>query len=357
MRTVPAGLQLALWVGRKGRGAARLKWGGSELVLYMGGLQIVGVVGDDGEQLASALGLVEGGEWFSEAQRAADEGHVTQAEANAVVKRAVAEKLRSFLLDPTAEISFEGDAEAGGEALAISFPHLMVELVLGPGGEKLLPVLLPDPSVALRRLPDFPRRVGSLGLTEEGMAILAKVDDRRTAAEIARPSPHGSETVLLLLAAALGAGIVEAVAPLAATPLERPSEPGRMPARKARRWWPWLIALLLAGLAVAYIAVARPWERVGATGKGGPWGVAVDSGCQPGEVERLYRRQEADADAFQVVPFGRGDEQCFRLLWGHFATREAAEAAMTRLPANVLARGFVPHAVRGPDPAAGSVRR
>lgn len=357
MRTVHAGLQLALWVGRKGRGAARLRWGGNELVLYVSALQIVGASGDDGEQLSSGLGLFEGGEWFSEAQRAVEQGHVTQAEANAVVKRVVADRLRSFLINPTAEISFEGEAAVGSNALAISFSHLMVELVLGPGGEKLLPLLLPDPSVTLRRLPDFPRRVGSLGLTEEGMAILAKVDERRTAAEIAKPSPHGAEMVLRLLAAALAAGIVEAVPPLSATLLEKPSEAAPAPEARKRRWWLWLLALALVGAAAAYIARARPWEWGADPGKGGPWGVAVDSGCQPAEVERLYRRQEADEAAFRVVPFGRSEEQCFRLLWGHFATREAAEAAMTQLPANVLARGFVPHVVRGTEPTPAAVRR
>lgn len=348
MRTVPAALQLSLWVGRKGKGAARLRWSGRELVLTVSALQIVAVEGDDGDRLAAGLGLTERGEWFAEARQAVAQGQVSQAEANAIVKRAVAESLRSFLLDPTAEVVFEPREEVKGGDLVISFPHLMVELVLGPGGAELLPVLLPDPAAVLRRLPEFPRRVGALGLTEEGMAILAKVDDRRTADEIARPSPHGAETVLLLLAAALAAGIVEAVPSLPELPLQKDAAPPSPPPRR-RRWWLWAAALLGVGAAAAYLALARPWQGVGASGAGGPWAVAVDGGCQPAEVERLYRRQEKDPEALRVVPFGSGQEQCFRLVWGHFASKEEAEAAMDRMPAGLLARGFSPHAVRAAE--------
>lgn len=81
-------------------------------------------------------------------------------------------------------------------------------------------------------------------------------------------------------------------------------------------------------------------------GGGGPWGVAVDGGCQPAELERLYRRQEADKVNLRVAPFGRGDGQCYRLTWGHFPTKEAAEEAMSHLPEGLSARGFPPHVVR-----------
>jgi septal ring-binding cell division protein DamX len=74
--------------------------------------------------------------------------------------------------------------------------------------------------------------------------------------------------------------------------------------------------------------------------------VAVDGGCQPAELERLYRRQEQDKANLRVVPFGRGDGQCYRLIWGHFPTKEAADDTMAHLPAGVVARGFPPHVVR-----------
>jgi len=343
---------LALWVGRKGRGSARLRFAGRELVLHVNGLQVVGVTGDDGERLASAFGLFEGGEWFAEADKAVQGGQLSQAEAVAVVKHVLSDCLRDFFLDPAATVQLERAALVEPQGLNLSYPHLVVELVLGAGGEDLVGVLLPDPTVTLRRLPEFLKRVGALGLTEEGMAILAKVDDRRSAEEIARPSPHGRDTVLRLLAAAVGAGIVEPTPPLAEVPMEpAPTEPA--PARR-HRVWPWLVVPLIAAAAV-YLAMTQPWRQP--SGKGGPWSVAVDSGCQPSEVERLYRRQEKDPESLRVTPFGRSGEQCFRLVWGHFPTRELAEQAMRSLPPGVLARGFVPHVVRSEETRAGQSGR
>ncbi len=91
---------------------------------------------------------------------------------------------------PDAEASFESGLPPEGHALTISYPHLVVEMVLGNDGEALVDVFLPEPSLLLRRLPEFPKRVGALGLTDEAMAILAKINDQRSAQEIADPSPH-----------------------------------------------------------------------------------------------------------------------------------------------------------------------
>jgi hypothetical protein len=329
-----------------------LRFAGRELTLHINGLQVVGVTGDDGERLAPAFGLFDGGEWFAEADKAVRSGQLSKAEAVAVVKRVLSECLRDFFLDPAATVQLERALPSEPQGLNLSYPHIVVDLVLGPGGEDLVSVLLPDPTVTLRRLPEFLKRVGALGLTEEGMAILAKVDDRRSAEEIARPSPHGRDTVLRLLAAAVGAGIVEPMQPLAEVPMEQAqSEPA--PPRR-RRVWPW-VALLLVGAAAAYLAVMQPWRQL--SGVGGPWSVAVDSGCQPAEVERLYRRQEKDAANLRVTPFGRSGEQCFRLVWGHFPSREAAELAMRSLPQGVLARGFVPHVVHAEDAPVGQTGR
>jgi len=95
--------QLALWVGRKGKGSATLRWAQSELVLHVVGLQIVAVEGDDGGRLAAAFGLTESGEWFAQAAEAVGAGQVTQGEANAVVKRALSERLREFFVAPDGE--------------------------------------------------------------------------------------------------------------------------------------------------------------------------------------------------------------------------------------------------------------
>jgi hypothetical protein len=341
-RATAAG-QLGLWVGRKGRGSASLRWAGHELVLHVSNLQIVGVEGEDGGRLEAAFGWTKGGEWFSQAAAAVAAGKVSQADANAAVKRALAESLREFLLTPDAEASFESGLALEPQGLTISYPHLMVELVLGSGGEALVPSFLPDPSLILRRLPDFPKRVGALGLTEEGMAILAKINDQRSAQEISDPSPHGRETALQLLASAVAAGIVESVTRIAEVPLVA-APPPRFSTGK-RRIWP-VVLLIVAAIVVIVLLIAHPWRSAGVVGGGGPWAVAVDGGCQPAELERLYRRQEQDKMNLRVVPFGQANGQCYRLIWGHFPSKEAAEATISHLPPGTVARGFPPHVVR-----------
>ncbi len=340
-----AASQLALWVGRKSKGSAQLRWGQSELVLHVTALQIVAVEGDDGDRLAAAFGLTGGGEWFAQAAGAVAAGQVSQAEANAVVKRALAERLREFFTAPDGEVAFETVLRHEPQGLTISYPHLVMEIVLGPGGERVADAVLTDPTLILRRLPDFPKRVGALGLTDEGMAILAKVNDQRTAQEIADPSPHGREVAMRLRAAAPAGGLVEAAIRVAEVPLATTQAP-RFGVAPRRRRWPWALLAAAAVAVVVTLAFVRPWGGGALVGGGGPWAVAVDGGCQPAELERLYRRQEQDKLNFRVVPFGRGDAQCYRLIWGHFPTKEAAEDVISHLPGNVTSRGFPPHVVR-----------
>jgi len=345
MRGSSSAVQLAEWVGRKAKGSARLRWGGGELVLLVSGLQIVGVEGDDNDVLAAAFGLTESGDWFAEAQAAVAAGQVSQAEANAVVKRAIAARLHDFFLAADGEVSFTTDLPDEEWGLTVSYPHLVIEMVLGKDGEALVPIFLPEPDQVLRCLPDYARRVGALGLTDEAVAILAKINNQRTAQEIALPSPHGRDVALRLLAAAVGAGLAEASAGIADKPLLEVAPHFSAAAPKRRRLWPAMLLLLVVVLAAAAL-VYKPWVWTRTAGRGGPWAVAVDGGCQPAELERLYRRQEQDKTALRVVPFGRGEDQCYRLVWGHFPSKEEAEDAKSRLPDGTAARGFVPHVVK-----------
>ncbi|HPC82771.1 MAG TPA: hypothetical protein P5234_05800 [Thermoanaerobaculaceae bacterium] len=345
MRALSAASTLALWVGRKGRGVARLRWGQGELRLHITGLQVVAVEGDDREKLSAAFGLTSGGEWFAEARSAVSGGLVTQGEANAVVKLTLAERLHEFFLAPDAEVSFDAEVQPEPQGLTVSFPHLVMEMVLGPGGEALEELFLPSADLVLRRLPDFARRVGALGLTEEGMAVLAKINDHRTAREIADPSPHGRDMALRLLAAAVGGGIAEAAPRVAEVTFAAPLAAQAPPVRRRRRWWPWVLAAAILIGAVAALLLALPSREAPAAVRSGPWGLAIDGGCQPAELERLYRKQEQDRANLRVVPYGEGSEQCFNLVWGGFATREEAQAAAVRAPSSLVARAFVVHPV------------
>lgn len=345
MRSLSAASTLALWVGRKGRGVARLRWGQGELLLHITGLQIVGVEGDDREKLSAAFGLTSGGEWFAEARAAVSGGLVTQGEANTVVKQAIAERLHEFFMVSDGEVTFDSDVQPEAQGLTVSFPHLVMEMILGTGGEVLEELFLPSPDLVLRRLPDFARRVGALGLTQEGMAVLAKINDHRTAREIADPSPHGRDMALRLLAAAVGAGIAEAAPRVAEVTFATPLAVEAPPRPRRRRWWPWVVAALVVIGAVAALLLALPRSESVVVVRGGPWGLAIDGGCQPAELERLYRKQEQDKASLRVVPYGQGSEQCFNLVWGGFATREAAQAAQPQVPSALVARAFVVHAV------------
>lgn len=343
MRRAAAATQLALWVGRKGRGSAHLRWSGHELVVFVAGLQVVGVQGDDGGRLEAAFGLTPKGEWFADAGAAVEAGLVTQAEANAVVKRALADILGEFLRASDPTVSFDSRPLAEPQGLTISYPHLIMELVLASDGEDLVAAFLPDPSLAIRRLPDFAHRVGKLSLTDEAMAILAKVNDLRSAQDIADPSPHGRELALRLLAAAVGAGLVEATPRVADAVLATEIAEEELPPR--RRWWLWLLIAAALIAVAAVLAVTQPWRSGSSAGAGGPWGVAVDMGCQSTEMERLYRRQAQDRENYRLVKFQNGDQPCYRLVWGHFPDRESADRAARTLPEGVLTRGFGPHSV------------
>ena len=345
MRRMSAGSQLALWVGRKGRGVARLRWDDRQAEVLVGGLQILGVRGDDAGTLDPALAGDPEVDWFTRATEAVNAGRISQNDANAAIKRAVADLLREFLVAPDATVSFDARTAIAPSGLTISYPHLITEMVLGPDGERLAGVYLPDPALVMRRLPDFSRRVGVLGLTEQAIAVLSRINDVRTAGDIAETSAHGRDTALRLLAAATGAGLTEASPRVAELSLPQEGEPQEAVGGASRRFWRWVVLVLLLAAIAVVIALGRPWERHDRAGSGGPWGIAVDMGCQPTEVERLYRRQGQDRDNLRLSKFASGRETCFRLVWGHYRDRQAAEQAMKTLPASVIGRGFAPHVV------------
>jgi len=339
-----AALRLAVWIGKGGKGSAVLRFGHGRLVLHVDGGQITAVEGDDGEILAAAFGLPPEGEWFAEARNAVAQKLVTPEEAGAVLKRALTAQLRAFFLAPDAEAEiFPGEPRPAG-GVVISYPHVVYEMVLREGGEALVGVFLPDSSGVLRRLPGFTRKVSELQLPDEALAILAKINDARSVEAIAEPSPHGRELVLRLLAAAVGAGLVELELPsLDEQQLARAEQP--VDAVRKRRWWPWVL-LLLVFLALLAVLVFRFAPRKAASlPRSGPWSVAVGGACQPAELEALYRLQARDREHLRVVPFGESSEPCYRLVWGAFASQEEAERALASVPQQLVQKGFAPHPV------------
>lgn len=343
MVQISAAGQLALWIGRRGRGTAQLDWDRRSLVLHVVSGQVVGVEGDDGDVLSAAFGLTESREWFRQAQVAVETGQVSQGEAAAVVKRALAAALEEFFLAPDSRVVFEVDSEMDPGEFTISFPHLAVEMLLSSSNEQLVEVFLPDPGGVLRRLPDFARRAAALGLTDEGMLILAKINDVRSAREIAEPSPHGHGTVYRLLASAVAAGLAELTPRLEDMPFAAIAEP--LPEKRRSRWWLWMTLTLALLAVIAALLLARP-SQLGQSAPGGAWAVALDMGCQPADLERLYRRLDRHPEVLRVVPSGGGEDACSWLVWGSFATQDQAAQAAISVPSSFLSQGFPPHVVR-----------
>ncbi len=336
-----ASLRLCSWVGKLGRGSAVLRFGEQRVVLHIDAGVITSVEGNDGEILTAAFGLPPEGDWFAEARAAVGQKLVTPEEAAAVLKRALTSQLKAFFSHPEASLELFPGEPRPASGFLISYPHVVYELVLKEGGETLVPVFLPDPAAVLRRLPGFARWVGELRLPEEALAILAKVNDARSAAAIAEPSPYGKDVVCRLLAATVGAGLVEAEEPAGQETELEVTKPEPPPRRK-RPWW-WLFpAVLAVALALFF---ARFLVRSGPNPSPGPWSIAVGGACQPAELEQLYRLQAKDKEKLRVVPFGDGAQPCYRLVWGSFASREQAEAASASVPEGFLQRGFQPHAV------------
>ncbi|MCX7894528.1 MAG: SPOR domain-containing protein [Thermoanaerobaculum sp.] len=338
-----AATRLSSWIGKLARGSAVLHYGEHKLVLHVDAGAITSVEGHDGDLLAASFGLPPEGDWFAEARTAVAQGLVTAEEAAAVLKRALTNQLKAFFLHPQGEVELYLGEPRPASGFVISYPHVLYELVLKEGGEDLVPVFLPNPRAVLRGLPGFSRWIGELALPEEALAILAKVNDVRSAEAIAEPSPHGKELVFRLLAASVGAGLVEARSvPLDQLEVEN-GEVVASPPRKRRVWWWYLLALVLAASGVLLVV----WSQLAPHPQqsGGPWGVAVGGACQPAELEQLYRLQAKDRENLRVVPFGVGGQPCYRLVWGSFASQQEAEAALQSLPASVLQKGFVPHAV------------
>jgi hypothetical protein len=84
-------------------------------------------------------------------------------------------------------------------------------------------------------------------------------------------------------------------------------------------------------------------------GTGAEWGLVVDMGCEPQELQRVLRKVRQYPDALRAVEAGGAEGgPCWRLIWGRFPSREAASRAIADIPAHLKLEGFTPHAVELP---------
>ncbi len=349
------------WVASRPSGTARLSWSGGRLVLRVAGGRVVGVEGLDPLPLRR-LGApaVDGGDALEAAVALAATTGRPEPEAVGLVKEMMETAIREWLLDPGRELEIEGSEPLEPSQPSISLTHALVELVLGDGGTEVTHVLLPDLNVVLRRAEGFLEGYAALGLTEEADLVAAKITGQRTADEIAARSPHDRDEVIRLLAALTAAGLLEPVPvatapeePLLAGVLESPGRRGpsrRLPAGLLVGLVA-LLVLILVGVAMTAFK-ARGDERVAVE----HWTITVDHGCEPEDLQRILRkagRYPETVRAQRTDPADGGP--CWQLVWGDFATREAAQEALGSVPARLLSGGFEPRVVplREGNPADG----
>ena len=339
------------WVGSRPSGTATLTWSGGSLVLHVVNGRVVGIEGLDPVPLRR-LGApaVDGGDALEAAIAVAASTGRPEAEAVGLVKEMMERALGAWLLDPGREFESVPGEAAQPRQPSISLHHALVELVLGGGGTEVIEAILPDLDVVLRRTDGFLEGYASLGLTEEADLVAAKVTGQRTAEEIASRSPHDREEVIRLLAALTLAGLLEAVpvvrapqAPLPVTPAdfeETPRSPRKLPAG--------LLVGLVALLVLILVAVARTAFRSSerAPVLTGHWGITVDYGCEPEDLQRILRKAGRYPDAVRALRTDPEDTgPCWQLVYGDFDSSEAAEKALPTVPQSLREEDFEPTVV------------
>ncbi len=334
------------WIGARGMGTARLGWTGGTLVLGVRGGRAVSVEGPDPSIISEVLGCGPIGhtDLLLEAREAAERTGAEETRALAIVKSIVENGIRSWILDEhrTLEI-VEGDVPAG-DGPNISLPHAIVEMILSDESEALPRAVLEDHRLLLRRSPGFLESYASLQLNQEADLVAAKITGHRTAEEIIERAPQDSVEVVRLLAALIVAGFIEPV-PVAAVEQENaPADPVVMPpvANATHRLPPALIiggviflAILLAaaGWLLLHHAHGRPAAKA-------HFGVVIDHGCQPQDLQRMLRKSGKHPKILTIQPgHGQSPEPCWDLVWGNFPSKQAVKEAVPHIPQAWIRKG------------------
>jgi len=343
------------WIARKQSGVARLTWSTGEMTVHLRRGQIVAVAGPDPSLIARSLGCTPVGQadLLDEALALSTDDAVAANQALGVVKEIFQAALSDWLRDEERAIEMAEEEVDDAGRPTISITHAMIELLLSDTDGKIDTHILPDHELLLRRTPNFLELYSPLRLSEEADLVVAKITGQRTASEIADRSPHGGEEVIRLLAALVAAGMLEPV-PVAesigsSTPLTV-DLPDDEPERRELpiRWIAAAAAIIVILLVISAIVWLRP-DPVEVSRDESNWTLVVDMGCEPEELQRVLKKARQHPKALRPVQADTGEgDPCWRLVWGSFASREAAENEVPNIPTTLVLDDFTPHAIELP---------
>jgi hypothetical protein len=347
---------LGQWLAQRRTGEIRLASSASEAALRLVRGKIVAAELADPSVLARRLGCRPAGhaDLVAEARALAAGAGLAEKQAIGAVKELIQESLASWLLDPARQLQIIDRNLASPDGPTISAAHAVVELVLSSQDARVTRAILPDLDVRLHRSADFLELYSPLRLSEEADLIVAKVNGQRTVAEIAGRSPHGHDDVLNLLAALVAAGMLEPIPTTVPSEEPAPLQVELPPVRAARRRVPaWVLFVALAVVLAIVILLAILWQRSDAAAEGAAggaeWGLVVDMGCEPQELQRVLKKARQYPEALRpLAAEGAQGSPCWRLVWGRFPNREAANRAIADIPAHLRLEGFAPHPVELP---------
>jgi hypothetical protein len=344
------------WIARQEGGAAHLSWSGGEMVLRLLKNKIISIEGLDTDQVAAQVGGIANGlpDLLQEARALAERPSVPDRQALAAAKKVFVAALREWLLDPDRQVDLVDGEPDATDGPTISITHAIVELILADPDERLCQMVLPDLDVLLRRHASFLGLYSPLHLSEEADLIVAKITGQRTAREIGLRSPHDSHEILRLLAALVATGMLE---PIPVAPVSDDLEllPHENPDEVLRRPLPigWIVAgaaLLVTLLGLISIMLGRDPQSSPPAETEGTWSLAIDLGCEPADLQRVLARQSQNPKTLRVVNVNHDGQECGRLVWRSFSSREEAEEAIDEIPSSFIQDGFDPHPVRMTDP-------
>jgi len=348
------------WIARRDPGTARLVWTRGEIVLGVREGRIHKALGLDAGELADRLACETTGETdlLAEARALASTYDIAETRAMGTAKAMLQGAIHEWLMDPDRQLDFEAEEPSVADGATISITHLLVELVLADTQRNVAESILPDRRVSLQRSPSFLELYAPLRLSEEADLIVAGLTAKASVEDVARTSNHDPEEVVRLMAALVATGVLEADEPeIPAQELDWPGTDFDADEPSRRKIPVWMIGAAAAVLALVIILVGWTVFRGGDDGEepavegSGDWGIVVEMGCEPPDLQRMMRKRNIERKSLRTVPIDSdAGEACFRLVWGSFVNRSAAEAAMGEVPADLVEEGFEPHVIEVTEP-------